>query len=170
MTADRLLRLYPRPWRDRYGTEFLETVGPGALQAQQVIDIALGAIDAWLSAEVRRSAVGDSVVPDSGGRAMLATMKATCRDSKVRYTTRDMLISAAVLLAATLVISGAGIMIDRGGHAALGEALKSLSFPVSVTISMPFGVLKGQPWRAQAAVLGATLLILVGAAYLATLI
>ena len=49
-SAERLLRLYPRAWRERFGEEFLETAGPGKLRFQQVIDIVSGAIDAWLSA------------------------------------------------------------------------------------------------------------------------
>ena len=55
---ERLLRLYPRAWRERYGEEFLATVGHGALHVQQVIDIVAGAIDAWLSADVRRATRG----------------------------------------------------------------------------------------------------------------
>ena len=63
MTADRLIRLYPRAWRHRYGAEFLEMIGSDALHAQQVIDIAMGAVDAWLSADVRRSAASPSPAP-----------------------------------------------------------------------------------------------------------
>jgi hypothetical protein len=36
MTADRLIRFYPRAWRERYGAEFAETVGPQRLHPQQV--------------------------------------------------------------------------------------------------------------------------------------
>lgn len=163
MTADRLIRLYPRPWRDRYGAEFLETIGPNALHVQQVIDIAMGAVDAWVSAEVRRSTT-DPVVSNSGGRPMPAMLKTACRDSQVRYTTRDMLISAVVLVGVSVVLTLLGIAIDRSGRSLMGPALKNLAFPVAVLVSMPFGILKGQPWRAQAVVLGVTFVILVGIA------
>ena len=46
MTASQLLPLYPRAWRDRYGEEFLATVGNGALHVQPIVDIVAGAIDA----------------------------------------------------------------------------------------------------------------------------
>jgi hypothetical protein len=45
---------------------------------------------------------------------------------------------------------------------------KSLAFPVSVLISLPFGVMKGQPWRAQAAILLVTLSLLVAIGFLST--
>ena len=38
MRPEALLRLYPRAWRERYGEEFLATIGPEALGPQQVID------------------------------------------------------------------------------------------------------------------------------------
>ena len=63
-----------------------------------------------------------------------------------------------------------GIALNRSGHSLIGGALKSLAFPVSMTVSMPFGILKGQPWRAQAALIAATLVMLVAASYIATLI
>ena len=52
----------------------------------------------------------------------------------------------------------------------IGEVLKGLAFPVSMTVSMPFGITKGQPWRAQAVVLGGTLVFLILIGYVSTLI
>ena len=46
----------------------------------------------------------------------------------------------------------------------------SLSFTVSLTISMPFWLMKGQPWRAQVAIVGGTLAILLAIGCGATLI
>jgi hypothetical protein len=46
MRVENLLRLYPRAWRERYGEEFLATVGDGALGVQQTVDIVSAAIDA----------------------------------------------------------------------------------------------------------------------------
>lgn len=67
MTSDRLLRLYPRAWRERYGEEFVATVGKGRLHVQQVIDIVSGAIDAWLSAEVRNATRVAGAAATGGG-------------------------------------------------------------------------------------------------------
>lgn len=156
-TAEQLLRLYPPAWRARYGGEFLETAGADRLRAQQVIDITMGAIDAWLSADVRRVARAS---PQAGGTPMIAKAGIRCSRTRMRMTTRDGIISAVVLLAATLVLSALGIWANRTGHHDTGEILKGLAFPVSMMLSMPFGIMKGQPWRAQAFVLGLTLTLL----------
>ena len=50
------------------------------------------------------------------------------------------------------------------------EILLSLAFPGSVMLSMPFTFLKGQPWKAQAVMVGGTLSLLVAIALLASLI
>ena len=170
MTANRLLRLYPRAWRERYGAEFLEMVGAGDLHVKQVLDISMGAIDAWLSADVRRSAANASIATRHGGAAMLTTLKAACGTKQFRLTPRDIFLSTTVLLGGTFAMLAAGIALNRSGYPVLGEALKSLAFPVSMTMAMYFSYLKDQPRRAQAAVLGTTLLILVWATWVATLI
>jgi len=78
--------------------------------------------------------------------------------------------SAAAMLASTLVIMTVGVMLRRSGSRDLGEAVVSLAFPVSMLVSMPFGIMKGQPWRAQALVLGVTFAILLAAGYISILI
>jgi hypothetical protein len=164
MTAHQLVRLYPRAWRDRYGEEFVETVGTKSLHPQQVLDIVGGAVDAWVSFQSKTA----KATTEGRGEIMVQHWKAICATSTVRYTKRDALISAGVLLAASLVMSAAGILIRRQGYPEFGEALVSLSFPLSVVISMPFAVLKGQPKAAQAGILGFTTLILVLATWFAT--
>jgi hypothetical protein len=113
-SADRLLRLYPRAWRERYGDEFLATVDRGPLRLQQVIDIVSGAIDAWLSADVHR-ATRPIHVGSSGGRPMMLKSLIVCEQRKLRYTRRDSLIGASVMIGATLIISMTGIAARRAG-------------------------------------------------------
>lgn len=169
MAAERLLRLYPRAWRERYGEEFLATVGPEALSLQRVIDIVSGAIDAWLSADVRRATKARPVTP-SGGRPMTPKPMMICESTKARYTTRDGLIGAGVMIAATLLFLIVGIAARREGWQATGEVLKALAFPASMTLSMPFWLMKGQPWKAQVVIVGGTLVMLVAIGYVSTLI
>ena len=167
MTAERLVRLYPRAWRERYGAEFLETVGSQPLHPQQVIDIAMGAIDAWLSVDVRRSSAG--VVAGATHRGGPMTLsKIVCTDTKYRMTTRDGIISAAVILATTFVMMTVGIWLRKSGYLDLGEAIVSLAFPMSMIWSMPFSYMKGQPWRAQVLLVGVPTLILIGIGWLST--
>jgi len=170
MTASGLIRLYPPAWRERYGSEFLDTVGGDRLTAQQVIDITMGAIDAWLSADVRRSTTpaASSTATNQKGRIAMMNAKALCGTSRMRMTTRDGAISAIVLLSSTVLLLGAGIWLNRSGYHETGEVVKSLATPLSLLISMPFGLLKGQPWRAQTLVIGGTIFCLIAIAVLAT--
>ena len=64
----------------------------------------------------------------------------------------------------------AGVWLKARGQTALGEAVVTNGFFVPLVLSMPFWLLKGQPWRAQAVLVGGTIAILLGISYLATLI
>jgi hypothetical protein len=167
--TERLLRLYPRAWRERYGAEFLATIEPGSLSAQQIVDIVSGAIDARLSSDVRRAIVASRVAP-SGGGPMMQKGLMLCARSQARYTKRDGLIGAGVMLGGVIVFTIVGVAARRAGWSATGELLVSLSFPGSLTLSMPFWVMKGQPWRAQVVMVGGTLAFLIAIGCVATLI
>ena len=166
-TGERLLRLYPRAWRERYGEELLSLVGQEGLHLQQVIDIVSGAIDAWLSADVRKATRAGRETQTQGG-SMLKSL--SCGQTQLRLTTRDSLIGAGVMIGATLFFSVLGIVAQRNGWPVTGEVLKSMAFPGSLMLSMPFTFLKGQPWKAQAVIVLGTLALLVAIGYVASLI
>ena len=113
MTAERLVRLYPPAWRDRYAEEFVAAVGSGPLHVQQIVDIVSGAIDAWLSSDVRRATVAAAGVR-KGGRGM-DSYSFVCSDSKLRYTQRDAWIGAGVLILVVVVFSALDIAARRSG-------------------------------------------------------
>jgi hypothetical protein len=167
--AERLLRLYPRAWRERYGEEFLATVGHGALHIQQIIDILSGAIDAWLSADVRQATRVGSLAPSEGGKTMSKSVLA-CSQRKVNFTKRDSLIGAGVLIATSIVFLLLSAVARRQGWSMTSEILLSFAFPGSMVLSWPFTFLKGQPWKAQAVIVGGLLAVLAAIAYLASLI
>jgi hypothetical protein len=169
MLRDRLLRLYPRAWRERYAEEFLATVEPGRLSVQQVIDIVSGAIDARLSSDVRRATAVSHVAP-SGGGSMIPKSLTICERNQARYTKRDGLIGAGVMIAATIILSAVGIALRRSGWPATGQVIVSLAFSGSMTLSMPFWLMKGQPWKAQAVIVGGTTVFLILIGYISTLI
>ena len=165
MTAERLLRLYPRAWRERYGEEFLEFVGSGPLRPQQVIDIVSGAIDAHLTREIRRGVNGHDT---GGGAVMLKTLKAACATTAPRVTTRDALIGAAVMIGVTFLLVALGGFARGWGWEGPAEVLTSLAFSVALAASMPFMYLKGQPRKVQVAVVVATFLMLGSAVFVAS--
>ena len=74
------------------------------------------------------------------------------------------------MILATLVFLAIGIAANRTGFPASGEMLKGLAFPVSLLLSMPFWILKGQPWKAQVVIVGGTVVLLIAISYVATLI
>jgi hypothetical protein len=162
MTADQLVRLYPRKWRERYADEFVETVGSKTLHPQQIIDIAAGALDAWISFRSKTA----SVQAEGGGEVMVQQWKMICATNSVRYTKRDALISAGVLILGTILLSAAGIFLDRESYPVPGDVVKSLAFPVALTVSMPFAILKGQPKKT----LWFTMIVSTGLLFIATLI
>jgi hypothetical protein len=158
MTAASLLRLYPRAWRDRYGEELI-AVADGPLTLQQVIDIVSGAVDAWLSADVRTATRAPRAVAQGGSTMSVRTM--LCRANDVRYTTRDSLIAAAVMIGVTAAISALGLALKYSGWTLASQVVLNVAFLGSMTISLPFWLMKGQPWKAQVAIVGGTLLLLI---------
>ena len=99
---------------------------------------------------------------------MVQQWKAICHTSSVRYTKRDALISAGVLIGLTFVITTAGVAAGKQGYKELGDVLKGLSFPVASTLSLPFAILKGQPKSVQTVVIGVTMAILLAAGWIST--
>ena len=168
MTARRLLRLYPPAWRERYGEELLEVVGQGSLTLQQAIDIVSGAIDARLSADVRTATRAAGAAAPGGSTMTIRTM--LCRSSGVRYTTRDSLIAAAVMIGMTAAFSALGLALKYSGWAAASQVVLNVAFMGSMALSLPFWLMKDQPWKAQVAIVGGTLILLIAIAALASLI
>jgi hypothetical protein len=162
MTPARLLGLYPRAWRDRYGDEFLELLGEESLSLQATIDIVAGAIDARLGGvrPAGQKPAADGAVGTDRGGLMLRMM--ACESKKLRMSTTDALISAGIILAMAVVGSVAGVWLRRAGLDQAAEFVLYMTFPFSLVVSMPFSFLKGQPWRAQAAIVGGTTMILIG--------
>ena len=167
MLVRKLLRLYPRAWRERYGEEFLETAGDTPLRLQMLIDIVSGAIDAWLSADVRRSTLASSATTTGGGPMFLKSLLA-CERYQSRYTKRDSLVGAGVMLAATLLFSVLGLAVKRSGAELTGAILLNIAAPGALTLSMPFWLMKGQSLKAQLVIIGSTLFLLVSISYLAS--
>lgn len=157
MTAARLLRLYPRAWRDRYGDELLELAGTAPLQPQQIVDIVSGAIDAWLSSDVRRAARLQA--QHSGGTHMVRAVS-ICQHNETRYTKRDGAIGAAVMIASTLAFALLGLALQGSGFSLAATVVLNSSFMFSMTLSIPFWLMKGQPRKAQVAIIGGTIALL----------
>ena len=143
-------------------------VGSDRLGVQQIVDIVSGAIDAWLSSDVRRAIVATGGVREGG--TMIRLRSLACATPRVRYTPRDARIGSIVMVLGGMAFLVIGIAAHRNGFPTLGEMLKAVAFPLSMLVSMPFWILKGQPWKAQVVLLGFALGVTLGVAYLGTLI
>ena len=99
---------------------------------------------------------------------MTQQWKAICATSGVRYTKRDALISAGILIAASLLLVAAGVYARNMGRSELGDALTSVAFPIALMVSMPFAILKGQPKTVQVVSFVFTTLILIIGTWIAT--
>ncbi len=75
MKAARLLALYPRSWRLRYGEEIAAILGEERLSLSLIVDLILGAIDAHL----RASLVDAELHPLLGDLSVGGTPKMTTR-------------------------------------------------------------------------------------------
>ena len=68
----RLVRLYPPAWRQRYGDEFIELITERRPSLVERVDIARGALDAWLNPQVAGPAPRAAPEADSSGRLTAA--------------------------------------------------------------------------------------------------
>jgi len=160
--AERLLRLYPRAWRARYGEEFLALLRDGRLTSRSVFDVVSGAVDARLSSW--RTTPGDRDATShasQGGAAVLQTLKLACRNPSP-VSTRDWLVGAGVMLGLTAIVTLIGVGLDKTGYIALGQFVIRFGFFVGLQVSLLFTFLKGQPVRVQAVLAGGPLAIVAG--------
>jgi len=161
LSTERLLRLYPRWWRDRYGDELLATVGSGPLSVSQVVNLGAGALDAWLSADVRAAAKSMRVASSRGGAVMtLKSWWLECQATDVRAPIRDALIGAAVMIVTSVMFSRLGHLAQQQGWARASHTFESNAFIVPFILSMPFWLMRGSPRLAQIAIVLTTLALL----------
>lgn len=168
LTASRLIRLYPRWWRERYADEFLDLVGEERVGIGTALNIVAGALDARMS-RPRPAAAERTAAGPEGGAIVMDALRLSCRRS-ARLSTRDSMIGAAVILGVSALSALLGIAVVRAGFETIGEVVMSFGFPVSLVLAMPFTYLKGQPWKVQAVLVGGQIAILALTAWVTILI
>ena len=93
---------------------------------------------------------------------------ALCRKSDVRYTTRDGLIGAGVMIGVTAAFSALGLALKYSGRTAASQVVLNVAFLGSMMVSMPFWLMKGQPWKAQGVLMGVMVMLLTAVTYVAS--
>jgi hypothetical protein len=164
VARERLLLLYPRAWRERYGDEFLALLGEGPLSAREWVDVLRGAMDAWLSSEARPAASSGRLATN-GGRTMKLKALMACERRAPQPTLYDAMAGTGVMIGVPLLF-----LMARGlGWPDGGKAIAGLAVPVALVASMPFWLMKGVPAKVQAVIVGGTLTILAVIGYLSAM-
>jgi len=147
MTARGLLRLYPRAWRERYGEEFLESVGDAPVSPLTALDIVAGAIDAWWSKDVRQSTAGAAV--SAGGSMTVIEQIRRYSCARQEISKRDALIGAAIIVGGSF----AGLALERLfialGWPELGNAVPDVAFPAAFLVGTNAMWLNRYSWRVR---------------------
>ena len=154
------LRLYPKPWRQRYGDELLDLLEGGRLGFQGAIDVVAGAIDARLSRHWTSRARSAAATTEDDGWRKIMQLKSVCASHAVRYTKRDALLGAGLMLVLTAVLTAASVAARRSGMEISADLLMMMAFPGSTLAALPFTSLKGQRVRVQGVMIGGTLALL----------
>jgi hypothetical protein len=165
VTARRIVRLYPRAWRDRYETEFVELLGDRPIGFGEWIDIISGAIDARLSWNPRRAAASNAAAGGTDTMTVLdALRKRHCAGPKL--TTRQTLAGAGALVAGSLASVGLKEWLRALGYPEAGDLATDLGFPITYVVVTNALWMRGQPWRARLVVSGVLVAIFALAAWI----
>jgi hypothetical protein len=160
-----LLRLYPSPWRRRYGGEVAELLANRGFSLRVAIDLVAGAIDVWLHPSVTLAAASaaESPAPNKEEKTMLnRIMRLDCAGAYgPNLDKADEWKAASVMIGCTLALTG----IWTAAHIRFGDnpyidAVGIMPFFIGLLASMRYTYLKGRPNSVQAVfIAGITLLL-----------
>jgi hypothetical protein len=171
-----LLRLYPPPWRRRYGHEVAELLANRGFSLRVAVDLIAGAIDVWLHPAVTlaAAAAADTKHEDEEKTMLNRIMRFECAAAYGPNVTKaDAWRATSVMLGCALVLTG----IWMAAHIRVGDnpyldALSVMPFFVGMLGSMRYTYLKGRPASVQAVFIGGLTLLLtlffLGAGWLGT--
>jgi hypothetical protein len=159
-----LLRLYPSPWRRRYGGEVAEMLADRGFSLRIAIDLVAGAIDVWLHPTVTLAAAAAAETKEEVEKTMLnRIMRLDCAGAfgGPNLDKADEWRAASVMIGCTLALTG----IWTAAHIRYGDnpyidAVGVMPFFIGLLVSMRYTYLKGRPLSVQAVfIAGITLLL-----------
>jgi hypothetical protein len=153
-----LLRLYPAPWRRRYGEEVAGMIAGRRFSFRIAIDLVAGAIDVWLHPSVTLAAASAAEPTTAEERTMLSRIaRFDCAGPDV--TRADQAKAAIVTLGGTVVLTLVWMAARiRTGENAYLDSISAMAFLVPTVVSMRYTSLKRRPASVQAVFIGALLL------------
>jgi ABC-type transport system involved in cytochrome bd biosynthesis fused ATPase/permease subunit len=169
-----ILRLYPRPWRRRYGDEVAAMLEGRGFSFGTAVDLIAGAIDVWLHPSATMAALGASEEREKNMTNGIA--KWSCAALAAPNLTRaDAWRAAGVTIGLTVVLTLAWMAVHvRVGDNPYTDSLSMMPIVVSYLFSMRYTYLKNRNLAVQAAFIGGfsgiVAAILLGAGWISTLI
>lgn len=146
-----LLRLYPAPWRERYGEEFSAVLASQRPSVGLVLDVLGGAIDAHLYPQVQHS----NSKPSKEGDTMTLLMLQRCSAGGPKLSPRDQRIASFFMILSALVMAGLYMALTKIYHSTPAvQALGYASFPALCLVYGEAAYLRKRPWLTQAFILG----------------
>lgn len=156
-----LLRLYPAPWRRRYGDEVAGMIADQRFSFRLAVDLVAGAIDVWLhpSTTLAAAAAAEPHTEEKNMSSRLARFG--CAGAWGPDVTRaDHVKAAAVTLGGTIVMTLVWMAARvRTGDNAYLDALSAMAYLGPSVFSMRYTSLKRHPGSVQAVFIGGLLLI-----------
>ena len=146
-----LLRLYPEPWRQRYGEEFAAVLVSQRASLGLVLDVLGGAIDAHLHPQIKNSHSKQTTGDDTMTLAMLQR----CAAGGPRLSPQDQRIAAFFMILSSVAIALLYIGLTKlYPHSPAVEAVGYSSFPFLGLIYGQTAYLRRRPWLTQFFILG----------------
>ncbi len=143
-----LLKLYPRPWRRRYGDEVAAIVAEQPFSIALVIDLIAGALDVWLHPDVTMAAATTSAAghnaKTTGGRMLTQVLRLDCAAG---FSKRELWLSTIATIGGTILLTLAWMWLHlRIGDNPYTDSFSVLAFILPMLLGMRFTYLKDKPF------------------------
>ena len=167
-----LLRLYPSPWRRRYGGEVAEMLANRDFSLRTAVDLIAGAIDAWLHPTICEhrldgggtlaAASAAELNPEEKKTMLSRILRLDCAGARAPGIAKpDAIRAASVMIGCTLVFTGIWMAARiRFGDDPYVESVGVMPFFIGLLASMRFTYLKGRANSVQAVFIGGLSLVL----------
>jgi hypothetical protein len=159
-----LLRLYPSPWRRRYGDEVAELLAHQGFSLRIAVDLIAGAIDVWLHPSATLSAAGTATTQEPvEEKPMLSRIARLDCSAAGAYTKQEQWQAAGAAVGGTIVLT----LVWMAAHIRLGDnayvdSLSVLTYTVPTLFSMRYTYLKERSASVQAVFILGLALVLAG--------
>lgn len=146
-----LLRLYPPPWRRRYGGEVAQMLADQPFSFRMAIDLIAGAIDVWLHRSATLAAAIAAEPRFEEKKTMLQRIARLDCGTGPDVTRADQWRATAAALSGTVLLSLAWMAAHRRiGDNAYVDSLSMLTVTIPWIYSLRYTYLKTRPGSVQA--------------------